>query len=336
MSRVDVIVPCYRYAHFLPTAVNSVLSQSLADVRVLIINDASPDDTDAVARELARADPRVEYVCHPENRGHIATYNEGIEWARADYMMLLSADDYLLPGALERAVSIMDRHPEVGFTYGRALEGDPTTVEEPSAGAPFAWRLVPGPDFLRQSRGTNIVPTPTVVVRTKLQKALGGYEPAFPHAGDMEMWWRFACCAAVGVIDADQAVYRMHSENMHRAHLLGERWNLPDLIERRNVVDSILRRYRHSVPTLEEMALAWKRSIAIEALAMAGEAAQRGRQELSREYADFAAATCPSIRRTSWWAIFLVKRHIDRRLWGTMSRSSPVRWALALMRRDVG
>jgi len=104
VSSVDVFVPCYRYGHFLRECVESVLSQTDVSVGVLIIDDASPDNTAEVATALVNEDPRVSFIRHAENKGHIATYNEGIEWASADYMLLLSADDYLLPGALSRAV----------------------------------------------------------------------------------------------------------------------------------------------------------------------------------------------------------------------------------------
>jgi glycosyltransferase involved in cell wall biosynthesis len=114
VSSVDVFVPCYRYEHFLRQCVESVFSQSGVSVRVLIIDDASPDNTAEVAAALASEDPLVSFIRHIENKGHIATYNEGIEWASADYMLLLSA---LLPGALSRAAELMDAHPEVGFIY---------------------------------------------------------------------------------------------------------------------------------------------------------------------------------------------------------------------------
>src|SRR5437868_5525237 len=107
MSSVDVIVPCYRYGHFLKQCVESVIRQESCDVRVLIVDDASPDNTPEVASVLAEADSRVTYVRHHLNKGHIATYNEGIEWASADYLLLLSADDFLLPGALYRATHAM-------------------------------------------------------------------------------------------------------------------------------------------------------------------------------------------------------------------------------------
>jgi len=85
ISSVDVIVPCYRYGRFLCECVESVLSQQIQSLRVLIIDDASPDNTAEAATALASEDSRVEFVRHKTNAGHIATYNEGIEWAGGDY-----------------------------------------------------------------------------------------------------------------------------------------------------------------------------------------------------------------------------------------------------------
>src|SRR4051794_22534645 len=95
LSRVDVIVPCYKYGRFLRGCVQSVLAQQGADVRVLILDDTSPDETEEVAAQLVREDGRVSYRRHPSNRGHVATYNEGLDWATGDYTVILSADDLL-------------------------------------------------------------------------------------------------------------------------------------------------------------------------------------------------------------------------------------------------
>jgi glycosyltransferase involved in cell wall biosynthesis len=103
MSRVDVVVPCYNYGRFLRECVHSALSQEGVAVRVLIVDDCSPDDSEAVGRQLAAEDPRVEYRRNPVNRGHITTYNSAFDWLRAEYTSFLSADDLLTPGALRRA-----------------------------------------------------------------------------------------------------------------------------------------------------------------------------------------------------------------------------------------
>src|SRR4051812_15244302 len=118
---VSVVIPCYKYGNFLPRCVRSVLDQDGVDVRVLIIDDASPDDSAQVAFRLAAEDERVEARVHEVNKGHIATYNEGLlEWADGDYSVLISADDMLTPGALARATAVMEADAAIGFVYGHA------------------------------------------------------------------------------------------------------------------------------------------------------------------------------------------------------------------------
>src|ERR1700678_792414 len=93
MSPVDVVVPCYNYGRYLKGCVESVLSQRDVDVRVLIIDDASSDDTPVIGEGLAANDMRITFRRHAVNLGHIKTFNEGIlDWARAPYTLLSSAD----------------------------------------------------------------------------------------------------------------------------------------------------------------------------------------------------------------------------------------------------
>src|ERR1700738_1157211 len=122
LSTVDVVIPCYNYARYLRGCVQSVLSQPGVDVRVLVIDDASSDETPELGLELAASDSRVNFRRHDTNKGHIATYNEGlIDWSTADYTVLLSADDLLAPGSLSRAVGIMDGNANIGMVYGSTV-----------------------------------------------------------------------------------------------------------------------------------------------------------------------------------------------------------------------
>jgi GT2 family glycosyltransferase len=216
MPKIDIIVPCYRYGRYLRACVGSVLGQSVRDLRVLIIDDASPDDTAEVAAEIARTDARVEVLRHTANRGHIATYNEGLEWASADYLLLLSADDLLAPGALARAAAIMDAHPEVALTHGRCPAWNDATPLPVLAGEPGSWTIEPGTAFIRRvcASGINPVHTPTAILRTAAQKRAGGYRPHLPHSGDLEMWLRIALEGRVATTLAVQAVRRFHAANM--------------------------------------------------------------------------------------------------------------------------
>jgi hypothetical protein len=318
MSSVDVIVPCYRYGHFLRECVESVLTQSLIHVRVLILDDASPDNTSEVGAELAREDSRVTLVRHHVNKGHIATYNEGIDWVSADYMLLLSADDYLLPGALDRAAALLNAHPDVGFVFGRAVELDSggrrsytERIDGNARKSPA--RVLTGIQFIELTGSRNIVPTPTAVVRTALQKRVGGYRVELPHSGDMEMWLRLAANASVGILEAPQAVYRLHADNM--SHVYNRQKRLPDLRQRKAAIDCFMESYGQMLINADQMYRRILRSLSYDAVGHASAAFNDGEMELSDQLAEIALRLFPDVKKSLPWAKLTCKRQLGLRGW---------------------
>jgi hypothetical protein len=322
MTSIDVIIPCYRYGHFLRECVDSVVSQQVPSLRILIIDDASPDDSAEVAGDLARQDPRIHLIQHAKNKGHISTYNEGIEWATSEFMLILSADDYLLPGSLGRSLDLLTKCPDAGLAFGHAMaiysDEQPDRTNGPiSSDKPYSYRILSLRSFIEASRGGNIVPTATAVVRTELQKLVGGYRPELPHSGDMEMWMRFAAHANVGYIDAFQAVYRRHRGNMSTAYMR-DCW-LPDLKQRECAIDWFFRECGHLAPNREELRAILMRSLGRCALSHASEAFNNGDLELSLNIREFAIRVCPQLTRSWPWTKLLVKRALGPKGWSTLS-----------------
>ena len=316
VSTVDVVVPCYKYGDYLAECVNSILSQSGVAVRVLIIDDASPDDSAAVGTRLAAGDSRVYCVRHVTNQGHIATYNEGLEWCAADYMLLISADDYLLPGALERATSLMNRHPEVSFAFGRAVELQPDGSTETFLTGIEKYDnmhagLVPGVEFIEANASCNRVPTPTAVVRTSILKKVGGYRADLPHTADMEMWLRLAACGPVGVIGECQAVYRRHANNMSLGYSIRF---LPDLEQRKAALDSFLLSAPSSLFDGNQLRRVAYGRLAVEALRQAHKMFGLGEIDTSSRLASFAVSTYPAIKRSRYWVELLCKRLVGHKV----------------------
>lgn len=318
MSSVDVIVPCYRYGHFLRQCVESVLTQTGINVRVLIIDDASPDNTAEIASDLAKDDSRITFVRHVTNKGHIATFNEGIEWASADYLLILSADDYLLPGALCRSVNLMDAHPEVGFVFGNVIRLDEAGTTKPlrtftSAADESDWRILSGSVFIELSGSTSIVWTPTAVVRTKLQKRLGEYRPELPHSADMEMWLRFAAFSSVGFLEAYQAVYRRHSGNMSLNYMTKN--CMAGVQQRKAALDCFLQFNSFSLPDAGRIRhkLFW--SLGCETIELASAAFNIGEVKVSDRLSEFAFLVCPEVKRSLPWAKLAFKRLMGKRAW---------------------
>ena len=295
-KRVDVAVPCYRYGHFLRDCVESVLSQKDVEVRVLILDDASPDDTPAVAAELAAEDARVTFRRHAANRGHIATYNEGLDWAEADYLLLLSADDVLTPGALSRATRLMERHPEISVTLGDAIAtSNPSAHKhDPPAQHQYQCRILSPAKWIENfcQSGINIAgqQTSTAVVRTSAQRKCGHYRAELPHAGDMEMWLRLAMYGPVGFVLETQAYYRQHGGAMHHDYP-----GILDIRQRKAAFDSFFQEHKHRLAEGDRLQHMANHRLATEATAQAELALSRLEQQVGIDYLRFARETEPQM-----------------------------------------
>ena len=177
---------------------------------------AQADETPKVGAALAK-DPRVTFLRHEVNQGHIKTYNEGLALATGDYTALISADDLLTPGALKRAQAVFDAHPEVGMVYGHAPYFQSNDkLPKARTGKPRV-DIWDGRKWIAQrcKTATSCISSPEVIVRTSLQRQLGGYCADLPHAGDLEMWLRFAAHSSIAYLaEVDQAYYRRHTTSM--------------------------------------------------------------------------------------------------------------------------
>ncbi|WP_422925465.1 glycosyltransferase [Singulisphaera sp. PoT] len=327
MSRIDVIIPCYQYGRFLRQCVESVLSQSHEDLRVLIIDDASKDKTAEVAEALVAEDHRVTFRRHTTNIRHIATFNEGLAWATGEYTVLISADDMLAPGSLARSVRLLDAHPEVGFAYGPAIviQTDEDLPEARSSSKEDPWNILSGPAFIELccDAGSNLVSTPTVMVRTSLQHQLGGYRPDLPHSADMEMWMRFGAHAAVGLIDADQAYYRLHDKNMSRGYFNGmdnARFEpaIADLRQRKAAFDVFFETQAAFIADVERLRKDADRGLAWEAFWGASAVFEQGGISGCDAMLEFALEIAPELVAEPEWSRMRFKRRLGPRLWSTL------------------
>jgi glycosyltransferase involved in cell wall biosynthesis len=221
MAGIDVAVPCYQYGRYLRECVSSVLTQPVDGIRVLIIDNASTDDSVEVAQQLAAEDSRVEVVVHAKNMGATASYNEAIEWAAAEYFCLLDADDLLAPGALARATKIMNAHPELSFTGGFEAHLFPDgRMTTPTRLRDAQWEVLSGQQFVERycNFPRNGVGAPSVLRRTAAQKRAGFYRPELTYSDDVEMWLRLAAFGGVGLTDDMQGIRRIHPAQMSEGY----------------------------------------------------------------------------------------------------------------------
>lgn len=214
-ASVTVIITCFNYASFLPGAVASALGQRDVNVDVIVVDDASTDDSLAVARCLAQDDPRVRVVAHDRNRGPVVAFNDGLSAATGEYLVRLDADDLLTPGSVARAVALAEQYPQVGMVYGYAVpfSGDAPISHRDRA---TTWDIWSGASWLeRRCRlGVNCITSPEVLMRASVVERVGG-QRALAHTHDMEMWFRLARDSDVGWVGgSDQALHRDHPNSL--------------------------------------------------------------------------------------------------------------------------
>lgn len=216
LPRVAVVIPCYNYGRYLPGAVASALDQEGVEVEVVIVDDASTDDSAAIATALADADGRTRLVRNATNSGHVVTFNNGLAASSGEFVVRLDADDLLAPGCLARAVALFRAEPSVGLVYGHPRHFVDDDV--PAARArDVTWTVWRGLDWFgeRCRVGVNCITTPEAMVRRSVIDDVGPLNTQLRFAQDMEMWCRVATVSDVGYVGgADQALHRDHAGSM--------------------------------------------------------------------------------------------------------------------------
>jgi glycosyltransferase involved in cell wall biosynthesis len=117
MPKVSVITPNYNHARYLPRRLDSILAQTFQDFELIVLDDASTDNSREVIESYAR-DPRVRAIFNAENNGStFKQWSLGLSHARGEYIWFAESDDYADPSLLETLVGRLDRHPNVGLAY---------------------------------------------------------------------------------------------------------------------------------------------------------------------------------------------------------------------------
>lgn len=112
MASVSVLVAVYNAAPFLPRCLDSLLGQTMGDVQILCVDDASTDGSLALLLQYAKRDKRIEVIRLEKNQGQAHARNMALAQARGDFVCFLDADDWFADDALELAVSEMNAHAD--------------------------------------------------------------------------------------------------------------------------------------------------------------------------------------------------------------------------------
>lgn len=214
---VSVIIPCYNCKRTVIEAVHSVLNQSLQDFEIILVDDASTDDTPAILKELAASDSRVTvYTLEKNSGGAAAPKNLGIEKSQGTYIATLDADDTWHVDKLQKQIDLFRDNPEldyVGCGYYVIKAG--STLAEPAS------VLIPDANHQTAILVKDYMgPGSCMLYKKSIFDEVGLFDPVFQNNQDWDMRIRLANAGMqVAFIDKPLVNYLIHSNNVSgRSH----------------------------------------------------------------------------------------------------------------------
>lgn len=224
---VTVIVPTYNYGHYLPFCLESVVCQSYRDLEILVVDDASTDQTASIVDRIR--DPRIRYERNSVRSGHTATFNRGLRSARGEYVTLLSADDFFAHRtSLAERVRVLDADPACDIVFGAAQQvdksGQPVCATRRRKDTPTAET-----DFFKVALQRNLIELRPLVypgselVRRRCYEESGLYNEGLDAYEDFDLWLRMSHDHRVRYLPQILVAKRTHTASQTRSNLASGR-----------------------------------------------------------------------------------------------------------------
>lgn len=208
---ITVLIDTYNYGHWVEEAIDSVLSQDYAldRVEILLVDDGSTDDT---AARVKKYGGRLQYL-YKENGGQASAFNYGIGQARGEWVALLDADDFWLPGKLQRVAEACLRNPDAGLVYHGFREFVQETAEWIDGGfSEVSGRLTGDRRRLLQYTAAQ---TSGLTFRTEVVRRILPLSEKLTTQADGLLAALVVFLAPVVAIPERLAVYRIHGKNLY-------------------------------------------------------------------------------------------------------------------------
>lgn len=182
--KISVIIPTFNREKLLPRAINSILNQTFQNFEIIVVDDASTDNTKQILKQYQKISRKIKVITHATNQGVSAARNTGNSYASGTYIAIMDSDDFARPDFLKTVISFMDAHPTVtiGIPFKDGYREKFRVFEEnPSS---FPWNY-PVYDFLA---GNHLGNVGNVFRRDFILKHNIKYNPTYSCGEDYDFW----------------------------------------------------------------------------------------------------------------------------------------------------
>lgn len=218
MPAISVLLPFRNAGNALDAAIASIVQQSFTDIELLLIDNASSKEDQAIARKWAAQDPRVRLLQEAEI-GIAHALSTGLAQAQGRYIARMDADDISHPDRFAKQYAYMEAHPEIGVLGTRTAFA--TTVERNNGMRWFVqWQngiLTPHEHYIKRFVDAPLA-HPTVLFRRELVERYGGYSTQ-PLPEDHELWLRWMDArVSFAKLPEELLTWNDHARRLSRTH----------------------------------------------------------------------------------------------------------------------
>ena len=210
-------MPNFNHSRYLGTSLAAVLGQTRPADRVVIVDDASEDDSLAIIRRMTAGQPNVTIIANERRIGVIAIMNREIERCTTEFLGFTAADDFIAPDFVATSLAALEAAPSAAFSAGCATIRDENwkVIGERPILRPRASSGFVEPDDMRGilQRGDNFLLGAAILYRRSALAALAGFDPALGPTCDAMVQRRMAVRSGFAFIARPIAVWRIHGEN---------------------------------------------------------------------------------------------------------------------------
>jgi glycosyltransferase involved in cell wall biosynthesis len=219
LPQVSICIPTYNHANVVGDALRSAMAQTYGSVEILVLDNASADNTSQVVADVAGRDARVRYIRNEANLGMVGNFSACISAARGEYIKFLCADDLLEPDCVSMLVDAFEGHPETALVATTRLLVDDSMAPLRTAGFSRRSLRVDGGAAIRDCffRG-NLIGEPTAVMFRR-QQASRGFRQEYPQLMDLEMWMHLLQSGSLSFIAQPLCKIRQHPQQATRMNL---------------------------------------------------------------------------------------------------------------------
>jgi len=213
MPKASIIIPTHNRSKFLEEAVRSVLAQTYQDFEIIIIDDASTDNTSEIISQKFATDiknGRIRYVRNEKQMERSFSRNVGMDISRGEYIALLDDDDIWLPFHLETLVDFLDINKSVFLVFSNFINYSMEGLMERAWSSKNYLETGFGDRYRKKFIASTFGCTPSSLFRREVFERLGGFNSDIFFREDIEFFSRVAMNYNVGYVNRISCLIRIH------------------------------------------------------------------------------------------------------------------------------